>query len=73
MRATLARIFLLYIPLFLVVLLQAGALLMLYAGKISGKNDTMIDLGTQVPALRFGWPVIFVVAIVYHVSTRKKD
>jgi hypothetical protein len=69
MRA-LARILLVYVPLVLLLLLQTGALLTLYAGKISGKNDTMIDLGTHVPGLRFGWPIIFVVALFYHLRMR---
>ncbi|SRR5260221_7408199 len=67
-----ARILFVYTPLFVVLLIQAAALLTLYGGKFSGKDDTMIDPGTHVPALRFGWPVIFVVAVVF-ISVREPE
>jgi hypothetical protein len=73
MRTSLAKVLFVHIPLLVLLLIQAAALLMLYAGKISGKDDTMIDLGTHVPALRFGWPAIFVVALIYHFATRRKQ
>ena len=70
MRTSLGRILLVYIPLLLLLLLQACALLILYAGTMSGKDGTMIELGQHVPGLRFGWPITFVVAVVYHLRIR---
>ena len=73
MRTSFAKVFFVHIPLLVLLLLQAGALVILYAGKISGKDNTMIDLGTHVPALRFGWPAIFVLAVIYHTAMRRKQ
>lgn len=59
------------LPLLFVILLQAVALVILYTGEISGKDGTMINLATHVSGLRFGWPIIFVVALVYHLRRRR--
>ena len=67
------RSLLIYIPLGFVFLAQVAGLLVLYCGGISGKNDTMIDLTTQVPVLRFGWPILFLIAVSYHLAQRKKS
>ncbi len=72
MKARAARIILVYVPLVLLVFLQVIAMLILYGGKISGKDDTMIALGTHVPALRFGWPLLLASATAYHVVDQRR-
>jgi len=72
MRTSFAKVLFVHIPLLVLLLLQAAVVLVLYAGKISGQDNTMIDLGTHVPALRFGWPAIFVLALIYHIAMRRK-
>jgi len=72
MNTLVIKFILVYLPLTLLILLQGVALLALYAGKISGKDNTMIDLSTHVPALRWGWPILLVVSVAYHIWSRRQ-
>jgi len=71
MRIAILRVFLVYLPLAFVALLQVAVLLVIYGGSIGGPNDTTIDLSTHVAGLRFGWPLLLVVATIYHVIGRR--
>jgi hypothetical protein len=71
MRIVIIRLFMVYLPLVFVALLQVAALLTIYGGSFIGPNGTMIDLSTHVTGLRFGWPVLLVAATIYHVIARR--
>jgi hypothetical protein len=51
MRIVIIRLFMVYLPLAFVVLLQWVVLLVIYGGSIGGPNDTTIDLSTHVAGL----------------------
>ena len=71
MRIGIIRLFMVYLPLGFVALLQVAALLTIYGGSIGGPNGTTIDLSTHVTGLRFGWPLLLVAATIYHVIGRR--
>jgi hypothetical protein len=71
MRIVIIRLFMVYLPLAFVVLLQWVVLLVIYGGSIGGPNGTTIDLSTHVAGLRFGWPLLLLVATIYHVIGRR--
>ena len=71
MRIIIIRLFLVYLPLAFVGLLQVTVLLTIYGGSIGGPNETTIDLGTHVTGLRLGWPLLLVAATIYHVLGRR--
>jgi len=70
MRILIIRLFIVYLPLAFVALLQVTALLVIYGGSIGGPNGTIIDLSTHVAGLRFGWPLLLVAATIYHLVGR---
>jgi hypothetical protein len=71
MRIVIIRLFLVYLPLAFVALLQVVTLLVIYGGSIGGPDGTTIDLSTHVTGLRFGWPLLLLAATIYHVIGRR--